>query len=203
MPACGKIMIAASLLACHSASALRVDSIGTRIARVDPAIWTAAAGIAATTRLQREAVSNAVVNEKYCNATSTAFGRNMKALGKVVRSMQKDYLEAFVHGQAVRMCFELMHLFATAMAKLDADYENRHGIKYIKKSAHFSGDNPSWPKVTRLLAGSAAATCFVMGGMGAAVSVPTILNIAVRGGAWPAAWVIGFLGPGRLLTRPM
>mgnify|MGYP004113665845 CR=1 FL=1 len=44
-------MIAASLLACHSASALRVDSIGTRIARVDPAIWTAAAGIAATTRL--------------------------------------------------------------------------------------------------------------------------------------------------------
>ena len=196
-------MIAASLLACHSASALRVDSIGTRIARVDPAIWTAAAGIAATTRLQREAVSKAVVNEKYCKTTSTAFGRNMKALGKVVRSMQKEYSGVFAHGHALRMCFELMHLFFTAM---DADYENRYGSQKNsadKKSAHFSGDNPSWPKVTRLLAGSAAATCFVMGGMGAAVSVPTILNIAVRGGAWPAAWVIGFLGPGRLLTRPM
>ena len=188
-------MIAASLLAFHSASALRVDSIGTRLARVDPAIWTAAAGIAATTRLQREAVSNAVVNEKYCNTTSTAFDRNMEALGKVVRSMQKDYLEAFVHGHALRMCFELMHLFGTAMAKLDADYENRYGSQKNsadKKSAHFSGDNPSWPKVTRLLAGS-AATCSVM----------TPPRFPRGMGAVAAAWVIGFLGPGRLLTRPM
>ena len=188
-------MIAASLLAFHSASALRVDSIGTRLARVDPAIWTAAAGIAATTRLQREAVSNAVVNEKYCNATSTAFGRNMKALGKVVRSMQKDYSGVFAHGHALRMCFELMHLFGTAMAKMEADYENRYGSRQNsadKKSAHFSGDNPSWPKVTRLLAGS-AATCSVM--------TPPCFPRGM--GAFAAAWVIGFLGPGRLLTRPM
>ena len=81
-------MIAASLLACHSASALRVGSIGTRLARVDPAVWTAAAGIAATTRLQREAVSRAVATDKSFGITATAFERNMEAMGTVLRLIQ-------------------------------------------------------------------------------------------------------------------
>ena len=163
-------MIAASLLACHSASALRVGSIGTRLASVDPAVWTAAAGIAATTRLQREAVSKAVAAEKCSNITATAFDRNMKALGKVARSMQKDYSELFGLGVFVRVLFELVHLYET---------EDRNS------AASFSGDNPLWPKVTRLLAGG-AASCSVGG---------------VRAGMVAAAWVIGFLGPVRLLTR--
>ena len=161
-------MIAASLLACHSASALRVGSIGTRLARVDPAVWTAAAGIAATTRLQREAVSKAVVTDKCFNITATAFDRNMKALGKVARSMQKDYSEFFGLGVFVRVAFELVHLVETR-----------------NSAASFSGDNPLWPKVTRLLAGG-AASCSVGG---------------VRAGMAAAAYVIGFLCPGRLLTR--
>ena len=91
MPACGKIMIAASLLACHSASALRVGSIGTRLARVDPAVWTAAAGIAATTAFVREAVAT----DECSKTTATAFERNRKALGKVLRAMRSVRSTAF------------------------------------------------------------------------------------------------------------
>ena len=158
-------MIAASLLACHSASALRVGSVGTRLAGVDPAVWTAAAGIAATTAFVREAVATD------SNITATAFERNRKALGKVLRAMQEDYSEFFGFGLFVRVVFELNHLHETA--------ENRNS------AASFSGDNPVWPKVTRLLAGG-AASCSVMG-----------LPIGMAA----AACVIGFLGPVRLLTR--
>jgi len=160
-------MIAASLLACHSASALRVGSIGTRLARMDPAVWTAAAGITATTAFVREAVAT----DECSNITATAFERNRKALGKVLRSMQEDYSEFFGFGLFVRVVFELNHLHETA--------ENRNS------AASFSGDNPLWPKVTRLLAGG-AASCSVMG-----------LPIGMAA----AACVIGFLGPVRLLTR--
>ena len=181
-------MIAASLLACHSASALRVGSIGTRLARVDPAVWTAAAGIAATTRLQREAVSKAVAAEKCSNITATAFDRNMKALGTVARSMldqqvllrtgppedqtkQMKNCSLFVLGVKFRAVFELGHLLVTA------DYENQN------RAASFSGEGPLWPKVTRLLAGSVASFSVV----------------DVRAGMAAAASVLGFLGPGRLV----
>ena len=181
-------MIAASLLACHSASALRVGSIGTRLARVDPAVWTAAAGIAATTRLQREAVSKAVAAEKCSNITATAFDRNMKALGTVARSMldqqvllrtgppedqtkQMKSCSLFVLGVKFRAVFELGHLLVTA------DYENQN------RAASFSGQGPLWPKVTRLLAGSVASFSVV----------------DVRAGMAAAASVLGFLGPGRLV----
>ena len=165
-------MIAASLLACHSASALRMGSVGTRLARVDPAVWTAAAaGIAATTRLQREAVSKAVAAEKCSNITATAFDRNMKAMATVARSMQENYSECFGLGVLARAWFELVYLIATA--------EDRNS------AASFSGEGPLWPKVARLLAGSAASFS-VMG---------------VRVGMRAAACVTGFLGSGRLLTR--
>ena len=176
-------MIAASLLACHSASALRVGSIGTRLARMDPAVWTAAAGIAATTRLQREAVSKAVAAEKCSNITATAFDRNMKALGTVARSMldqqvliedqtkQMKSCSLFVLGVKFRAVFELGHLLVTA------DYENQN------RAASFSGQGPLWPKVTRLLAGSVASFSVV----------------DVRAGMAAAASVLGFLGPGRLV----
>ena len=166
-------MIAASLLACHSASALRMGSFGTRLARVDPAVWTAAAaGIAATTRLQREAVSKAVATDKSFGITATAFERNRKALGKVLRSMQEDYSEFFGLGLCVRLLLEMNHLLVSSRCSSDC-------------AASFSGDNPVWPKVTRLLAGG-AASCSVMG-----------LHIGMAAGAC----VIGFLGPVRLLTR--
>ena len=164
-------MIAASLLACHSASALRMGSVGTRLARVDPAVWTAAAGLAATTRLQREAVSKAVVADKCFNITATAFDRNMKAMATVARSMQENYSECFGLGVLARAWFELVYLIATA--------EDRNS------AASFSGEGPLWPKVARLLAGSAASFS-VMG---------------VRVGMRAAACVTGFLGSGRLLTR--
>ena len=160
-------MIAASLLACHSASALRVGSIGTRLARVDPAVWTAAAGIAATTAFVREAVAT----DECSKTTATAFERNRKALGKVLRAMQEDYSGFFGLGLCVRLLLEVNHLHETA--------ENG------SSAASFSGDNPLWPKVTRLLAGG-AASCSVMG-----------LPIGMAAGAC----VIGFLGPVRLLTR--
>ena len=177
-------MIAASLLACHSASALRVGSVGTRLTRVDPAVWTAAAGIAATTRLQREAVSKAVAAEKCSNITATAFDRNIKALGTVARSMldQQVLIEdqttkqmmncsLFRLGVCFRAVFELGHLLVTA------DYENQN------RAASFSGEGPLWPKVTRLLAGSVASFSVV----------------DVRAGMEAAACVLGFLGPGRLV----
>ena len=172
MPACGKIVITASLLACHSASALRMGSIGTRLAHVDPAVWTAAAGVAATTRLQREAVSKAAAADKYLDIN--AFDRNMKALGTVARSMQQyayrgALSECFALGVGVRVLFELFHLLATH------DDPNT--------AASFSGDHPLWPKVTRLFAVAAASvsTMGVYPGLGAAVCL------------------IGFLGSGRLI----
>ena len=168
MPACEKIMIAASLLACHSASALRVGSIGTRLAHVDPAVWTAAAGITATTAFVREEVAT----DKCFNITATAFERNRKALGKVLRSMQEDYSEFFGLGLCVRLLLEMNHLLVSSRCSSDC-------------AASFSGDNPVWPKVTRLLAGG-AASCSVMG-----------LHIGMAAGAC----VIGLLGPVRLLTR--
>ena len=103
-------MIAASLLACHSASALRVGSVGTRLTRVDPAVWTAAAGIAATTAFVREEVAT----DECSNITATAFERNRKALGKVLRAMQEDYSEFFGLGVFARVVFELGHLHETA-----------------------------------------------------------------------------------------
>ena len=163
-------MIAASLLACHSASALRMGSVGTRLARVDPAVWTAAAaGIAATTRLQREAVSKAVATDKSFGIPATAFERNMEAMGTVLRSIQGAYSRFFGLGVLARAWFELGHLLATAC--------------FAESAASFSGEGPLWPKVTRLLAGS-AASCSVMG---------------VRVGMTVATCVLGFLGPGRLV----
>merc|ERR1712008_372180 len=117
------------------------------------------------------AVSKAVVTDKCFNITATAFDRNMKALGKVLCSMQEHYSECFGLGVLARAYLELAHLVVTA------DDRNSAGS--------FSGEGPLWPKVTRLLAGSAASFS-VMG---------------VRVGMRAAACVLAFLGSGRLLTR--
>lgn len=71
------VVLAASLLECHSASALAMPfigarlpppalvarSIGAQLASVDPAVWAAGTGVAATIRLQREAVVRIRIDE--------------------------------------------------------------------------------------------------------------------------------------------
>ena len=172
-------MIAASLLAYHSASALRMGSIGTQVARVDPAVWTAAAGIAVTTRLQREAVSKAVTADKNLNVTANSFDRNMKALGTVARSMHKacidEWDECFNFGVLSRLSIEFVHLLTTA--------GERYGAAGKQCAASFSGNNPLWPKMNRLLA----------------VAVAWHFTAGVDSGMQAAACLVGFLGPGRLL----
>ena len=82
----------------------------------------------------------------------------MKALGKVLRSMQEHYSVFFGFGLYVRLGLELTQLLSSS---------------YSDSASTFTCDNPLWPKATRLLAGGAASYS-VMGvhiGMQAAASV--------------------------------
>ena len=94
------MVLAASLLECHCASALAMPfigarlpppalvtrSIGAQLASVDPAVWAAGAGVAATIRLQREAL----VRMRNDEIRSDEIRRRVAALHEIDDSTRLD-----------------------------------------------------------------------------------------------------------------
>ena len=114
------MVLAATLLECHSASALALPfygarlpppalvtrSIGTQLASVDPAVWAAGAGVAATIRktirLQRENVAHL----RY----DSPFDRNRQALAEAVITLRNNEGFALSVGVLCRCAFQLFIL---------------------------------------------------------------------------------------------
>ena len=114
------MVLAATLLECHSASALALNffgarlpppalvtrSIGTQLASVDPAVWAAGAGVAATIRktirLQRENVAHL----RY----DSPFDRNRQALAEAVITLRNNEGFALSVGVLCRCALQLVIL---------------------------------------------------------------------------------------------
>ena len=126
------MVLAATLLECHSASALAIPffgarlpppapvtrSIGTQLASVDPAVWAAGAGVAATIRktirLQREAVAQLTIDEYMSTSNKSErvspFDRNRKALAEAVEKLRNNEGVALSVGVLCRCAFQLFIL---------------------------------------------------------------------------------------------
>ena len=138
------MVLAATLLECHSASALALPffgarlpppalvtrSIGTQLASVDPAVWAAGAGVAATIRKtirqQREAVARLPIDEVQSSTSyksgrfsyksgrfslkSGRFDRNRKALAEVVKELRNNEGFALSAGVLCRCAVQLFIL---------------------------------------------------------------------------------------------
>ena len=124
------MMLAATLLECHSVSALAIPffgprlpppalvtrSIGTQLASVDPAVWAAGAGVAATIRktirLQREVVARLTIEEtartSYEPDRMSRFDRNRQALAEVVEELRNNEGVAITVGVLYRCAFQLV-----------------------------------------------------------------------------------------------
>ena len=118
------MMLAATLLECHSVSALAIPffgprlpppalvtrSIGTQLASVDPAVWAAGAGVAATIRktirLQRENVAQL----RYDSPFAGPFDRNRRALAEAVITLRNNEGFALSVGVLCRCAFQLFIL---------------------------------------------------------------------------------------------
>ena len=118
------MVLAASLLECHSASALAMPfigarlpppalvarSIGAQLASVDPAVWAAGAGVAATIRktirLQRENVAQL----RYDSPFAGPFDRNRRALAEAVITLRNNEGFALSVGVLCRCAFQLFIL---------------------------------------------------------------------------------------------
>ena len=126
------MVLAASLLECHCASALAMPfigarlpppalvarSIGAQLASVDPAVWAAGAGVAATIRLQQEALVRMRNDEIRSGGDETGrFGLNLKALAAVPEGLvgwlqsdriSRDEVQMLPSGVLARCAFELL-----------------------------------------------------------------------------------------------
>ena len=118
------MVLAATLLECHSASALALPffgarlpppalvtrSIGTQLASVDPAVWAAGAGVAATIRktirLQRENVAQL----RYDSPFAGPFDRNRRALAEAVITLRNNEGFALSVGVLCRCALQLVIL---------------------------------------------------------------------------------------------
>ncbi len=136
MAARGLMVLAASLLECHTASALAMHlvgprlflpaprlpppalamrSIGAQLACVDPAVWAVAAGVAATIRLQREVMESTVwwQREARSGVPINRFNRNRMALAAVLLR----FAFPISLGVLVRCNFQLWGLAASWIAR--------------------------------------------------------------------------------------
>jgi len=200
------IVLAAWLLDCHSASALAVPfmgarlprpalvarSIGAQLASVDPAVWAAGAGVAATIRLQQEALVRMRIDEIRSGGNETGrFGLNLKALAAVpeglvgwLRSMDSqsipDDVQVISFGVLARCAFELLGVvFGVILFKgwgLSSVFD---GLKL-------------WPRMTRIIVLAIISAALMFGNMKPDErDGVTLLSL----------FVLGFLASGRLFLR--
>ena len=168
------MVLAATLLECHSASALALPffgarlpppalvtrSIGTQLASVDPAVWAAGAGVAATIRktirLQRENVAQL----RYDSPFAGPFDRNRRALAEAVITLRNNEGVVLSVGVLCRCAFQLFFLPLVAVRP--------------------------WPEVVRITA-VAIASLYVSDVHG---------HDSLRPPAFAAAAALGFFGSG-------
>ena len=176
------MVLAASLLECHSASALAMPfigarlpppalvarSIGAQLANVDPAVWAAGAGVAATVRLQREAVVRIRIDEIRAGGNETGrLGLNLKALAAVLGECK-----ALSEGVLVRCAFELLVVVPGVILLQCVGRNVLNGLNM-------------WPRITRII---------VLASIAAVVAFD---EIAID----PAERALGFLASGLLFVR--
>ena len=194
------MMPAATLLECHSVSALAIPffgprlpppalvtrSIGTQLASVDPAVWAAGAGVAATIRKtirqQREAVARLPIDEVQSSTSyksgrfslkSGRFDRNRKALAEVVKELRNNEGFALSAGVLCRCAVQLFILPLTVCPVWPT-----RGL---------------WPELTRIVA-VAIASLYILP-LDALKS-----DLTLRPPTFSAAAALGFFGSGRLFV---
>ena len=194
------MMLAATLLECHSVSALAIPffgprlpppalvtrSIGTQLASVDPAVWAAGAGVAATIRKtirqQREAVARLPIDEVQSSTSyksgrfsykSGRFDRNRKALAEVVKELRNNEGFALSAGVLCRCAVQLFILPLTVCPVWPT-----RGL---------------WPELTRIVA-VAIASLYILP-LDALKS-----DLTLRPPTFSAAAALGFFGSGRLFV---
>ena len=209
------MMLAATLLECHSVSALAIPffgprlpppalvtrSIGTQLASVDPAVWAAGAGVAATIRKtirqQREAVARLTIDEVQSSTSyksgrfsyksgrfslkSGRFDRNRKALAEVVKELRNNEGFALSAGVLCRCAVQLFILPLTGsnrrLAAICPGWPTR-GL---------------WPELIRIVA-VAIASLYILP-LDALKS-----DLTLRPPTFSAAAALGFFGSGRLFV---
>ena len=197
------MVLAASVLECHSASALAMPfigarlsppalvarSIGAQLASVDPAVWAAGAGVAATIRLQQEALVRMRLDEIRSGGNETGrFGLNLKALAAVpeglvgwLQELGQDFpdeLESLAGGVLARCAFQLLGVvFGVILFTCGGISWGFDGLKV-------------WPRMNRIivLAIIASAITFFDGNND---------DIFI----FPSLAALGFLASGRLFLR--
>ena len=197
------MMLAATLLECHSVSALAIPffgprlpppalvtrSIGTQLASVDPAVWAAGAGVAATIRKtirqQREAVARLPIDEVQSSTSyksgrfsykSGRFDRNRKALAEVVKQLRNNEGFALSAGVLCRCAVQLFILPLRALTVCPV-WPTR-GL---------------WPELVRIVA-VAIASLYILP-LDARTS-----DLTLRPPTFSSAAALGFFGSGRLFV---
>ena len=204
------MVLAASLLECHSASALAMPfigarlpppalvarSIGAQLASVDPAVWAAGAGGAAIIRLQQEALVRMRIDEIRSGGNETGrFGLNLKALAAVpeglvgwLRSMvsqstPEELVQAISFGVLARCAFELLGVvFGVILFKCWG----------LTVSSVFDGLK-LWPRMNRIIALASIASAILIGYPFASGDIEFV--------TLPSLAALGFLASGRLFLR--
>ena len=193
----GLMVLTASLLGCHTASALAMHlvgprmfstaprlpppalamrSIGAQLACVDPAVWAVAAGAAATIRLQREVVASTVwwQREARSGVPISRFDRNRMALTAVLLR----FAFPISLGVLVRCKFQLWGLVAAWTAR---------AIALVTDPS-----SNSWPTLIRIIV-LAIASLYVF-----EEADGKMTSLEMRPSICFAAVALGFLGSGRL-----
>ena len=200
--------LAALLLEYHSASALAIPffgarlpppalvtrSIGTQLASVDPAVWAAGAGVAATIRKtirqQREAVARLTIDEVQSSTSyksgrfsykSGRFDRNRNALAEVVEKLRNNEGFALSAGVLCRCAVQLFILPLTG--------SNRR----LAAICPVWPTRGLWPELIRIVA-VAIASLYILP-LDALAS-----DLTLRPPTFSAAAALGFFGSGRLFV---
>ena len=196
------MVLAASLLECHCASALAMPfigarlpppalvarSIGAQLASVDPAVWAAGAGVAATIRLQQEALVRMRLDEIRSGGNETGrFGLNLKALAAVpeglvgwLQELGQDFpdeLESLAGGVLARCAFQLLGVvFGVILFTCGGISWGFDGLKV-------------WPRMNRILVLACASEMVITFARGRRANLTR-----------PSLFVLGFLCSGRLFV---
>ena len=211
------MVLAASLLECHCASALAMPfigarlpppalvarSIGAQLASVDPAVWAAGVGVAATIRLQREALVRMRNDEIRSEEIRVRLGEirveetgrfasNLKALAAVPEGLvgwlrsdriSRDEVQMLPSGVLARCAFELLGVvFGVILFKCWGLSSVFDGLKL-------------WPRMTRIIVLAIISAALPFADKVRYPDEPceavTLLSL----------FVLGFLASGRLFLR--